>query len=200
MSAMTSLAFVRGIRRWSCGEFRNTENVSIWWRDRVVCKLMYSCRLKWDVNWIVVLNCLFFFFVHSLFELIITCRLCVIYIMEDSDWSLHADVDLDVRKKPLILNLTTHSYPNNIFFCKLLRFLDIHSLLWRHNGRDGVSNHQLHGCLLKRSFRPRSKKASKLRVTGLCAGNSPVTGEFPAQMASNAENVSIWWRHHGKGS
>ena len=27
-------------------------------------------------------------------------------------------------------------------------------------------------------------------------GNSPVTGEFPAQMASNADNVSIWWRHH----
>ena len=22
------------------------------------------------------------------------------------------------------------------------------------------------------------------------------TGEFPAQMASNVENVSIWWRHH----
>ena len=34
-----------------------------------------------------------------------------------------------------------------------------------------------------------------LRVTGLCAGNSPGTGEFPEQMASNAENVSIWWRH-----
>ena len=30
----------------------------------------------------------------------------------------------------------------------------------------------------------------------LCVGNSPGTGEFPAQMASNAENVSIWWRHH----
>ena len=40
-------------------------------------------------------------------------------------------------------------------------------------------------------------KTLKLRVTGLCGGNSPVTGEFPAQMASNAENVSIWWRHHG---
>ena len=40
------------------------------------------------------------------------------------------------------------------------------------------------------------KKTSKLRVTGLCAGNSPGTGEFPAQMASYAENVSIWWRHH----
>ena len=35
------------------------------------------------------------------------------------------------------------------------------------------------------------KKKSKLRVTGLCAGNSPVTDEFPAQRASNAENVSI---------
>ena len=22
------------------------------------------------------------------------------------------------------------------------------------------------------------------------------TGEFPAQRASNAENVPIWWRHH----
>ena len=36
-----------------------------------------------------------------------------------------------------------------------------------------------------------------LSVTGLCVGNSPVTGEFPAQMASKAENASIWWRHHG---
>ena len=45
--------------------------------------------------------------------------------------------------------------------------------------------------------RHRSKKPSKLRVTGLCAGNSPVTGEFPAQMTNNAESVSIWWLHHG---
>ena len=40
------------------------------------------------------------------------------------------------------------------------------------------------------------KETSKLRVTSLCVGNSPVTGKFPAWMASNAENVSIWWRHH----
>ena len=37
------------------------------------------------------------------------------------------------------------------------------------------------------------KKTSKLSVTGLCVGNSPGT-----QMASNAENVSMWWRHHVK--
>ena len=36
----------------------------------------------------------------------------------------------------------------------------------------------------------KSKKASKFHVTGLCAGSSP------AQWASKAENVSIWWRHH----
>ena len=70
------------------------------------------------------------------------------------------------------------------------------SLHWHHNGRDSVSNRQPRDCLLNRLFRRRSKKTSKLRVTGLCAGNSPGTGEFPAQMASNAENVSIWWRHH----
>ena len=69
-------------------------------------------------------------------------------------------------------------------------------LRWRHNGSDSVSNHQPYDCLLNYLYRRRSKKPSKLRLTGLCVGNSPETGEFPAQMASNAENVSIWWRHH----
>ena len=70
------------------------------------------------------------------------------------------------------------------------------SLQWRHNGHDGVWNHQPHDCILNSLFSRRWKKTSKLRVTGLCAGNSPVAGEFPAQMANNAENVSIWWRNH----
>ena len=70
-------------------------------------------------------------------------------------------------------------------------------LQWRHNGRDNVSNHQPHHCLLNRLFRRRSKKPTKLRVAGLCAGISPATGEFPAQMPSNTKNVSIACRHHG---
>ena len=78
--------------------------------------------------------------------------------------------------------------------------LAVITLRWRHNDHAGVSNHQPHGCLLNRLFRRKSKKTSKLRVTGLCAGNSPGTGEFPAQMASYAENVSIWWRHHENSS
>ena len=70
------------------------------------------------------------------------------------------------------------------------------ALKWRHNERDGVSNHRRLHCLLNCWFRRRSKKTATLGVTGLCAGNSPVPGEFPAQKASNAEYVFIWWRHH----
>ena len=51
--------------------------------------------------------------------------------------------------------------------------LQILTLRCRHNDQDGVSNHQPHGCLLNRLFRGRSNKTSKLRVTGLCVGNSP---------------------------
>ena len=71
------------------------------------------------------------------------------------------------------------------------------SLRWRHEGRDSVPNHQPYDCFLNRLFKRRWKKISKLRVTDFCAGKSPGTAEFPAQLASNAENVSIWWRHHG---
>ena len=68
------------------------------------------------------------------------------------------------------------------------------ALQWRNNGHDGVSVHEPQDCLLNRLFKRRSKETSKFCVAGLCEGNSPVTGEFPAQKASNAENVSIWWR------
>ena len=87
------------------------------------------------------------------------------------------------------------TFPMCFCLCKTDIISRSGSLRWRHNGGDSVSNHQPHDCLLNRLFRRRSKKTPKLRVTGLCAGNSPGTGEFPARMVSNAENVSIWWRH-----
>ena len=43
-----------------------------------------------------------------------------------------------------------------------------------------------------RCLRRSSKKTSKLRLTGLSEVNSPVTAEFPARMASNAEIGFIW--------
>ena len=70
------------------------------------------------------------------------------------------------------------------------------SLQWQHNGHDGVSNHQPRDCLLNGLFRRKSKQPSKFRFTGLRQGNSLVTGEFPVQRTSNAEKVSISWRHH----
>ena len=71
---------------------------------------------------------------------------------------------------------TTHTFPhcNTDISCNYS-----HILRWCHNGCDGVSNHQPHGCLLNRLFRCRSKKTSKLRVTVLCVGNSPGTGDSP---------------------
>ena len=71
----------------------------------------------------------------------------------------------------------------------------LESLERGYNERDGVSNHWRLDCLVDRLFTSRSKKTSELRVTGLFEGNSLVTGEFPAQRASNVENVSIL-RHH----
>ena len=103
-----------------------------------------------------------------------------------SNWDTH----VWHQSPQLLYTLFAHSRDSTTFG---------NALRWRHNGRDGVSNHRRLGCLLNHLFMRRSKKTSKLRVTGLCEGNSPVTGEFPAQKplkASNAENVSIWWRHH----
>ena len=62
-------------------------------------------------------------------------------------------------------------------------------LHWRHDC-EVISNHQRFDCLLNCLFKSRSKKTSKLHVSGLY--------EFPAQRVSNAENVSIWWRHHAR--
>ena len=53
-------------------------------------------------------------------------------------------------------------------------------LQWRHNEHDGVPNHRPLDCLPNRLFMDRSKKTSKLHVTGLCEGNPPVTGGFPS--------------------
>ena len=92
-----------------------------------------------------------------------------------------------------------YSYPATVvnvtgFVFSVSLFTDA-SLQWCHNECDGISNHWCLDCLLKRLFRRRSKKPSKLHVTGLCEGNSLVTGEFPTQRSSNVEHVSIWCQH-----
>ena len=70
-------------------------------------------------------------------------------------------------------------------------------LRWLHNGNDGVSNHQPQDCLLNRLFRRRSKKTSKLRVTGLCAGNSQIFWQhrFFNMLEAKLKLIIPWWRH-----
>ena len=85
-----------------------------------------------------------------------------------------------------LILLHQHRVSKRIWHFHVIRILN-DTLQWRHKGRVGAWYHQPPDCLLNRLFRCRSKKTSKLRVTGLCVGNSPVTREFPAQMARNVE-------------
>ena len=69
------------------------------------------------------------------------------------------------------------------------------SLLWCHNGHDGISNHQPCHCLLNRSDVDQRKHQSSTSLAFVWGihwwpVNSPHKG------ASNKESVSIWWRHH----
>ena len=93
-------------------------------------------------------------------------------------------------------NITVQPYPRQWKNPEALAVSDIplKLLQWSHN----VTASQITSLTIVYSvvYSGKSKKTPKLRVTGLCAGNSPGTGEFPAQMASYVENVSIWWRHH----
>ena len=70
------------------------------------------------------------------------------------------------------------------------------SLKWRHNNGYIVWNHWRLYYLLSRLLRRRSKKTSTIRGTGFCGENSPATGDFSAHRTSDAETISIWWRHH----
>ena len=92
--------------------------------------------------------------------------------------------------------VTNRLSPHRHQFFVIITQISVISLQWRHNGRGSVSNHQPNDCLLNRLFRRRSEKNIKVpRHWPLC-GEFTGTGEFPAQMASNAEIVSSWWRHH----
>ena len=96
----------------------------------------------------------------------------------------------------------TYSLIANETFKKTPTISNQHCTCWCFHYSDVMmramasQNHRRLDCLLNCLFRCRSKKISKLRVTDLCEGNPRVTGVLPSQRANNAENDSIWWRHH----
>ena len=85
---------------------------------------------------------------------------------------------------------------------------DMITLQWRHNERDGVSNHQPYDCLFMRLFRRRSKKKSKLRVTvssipywgitSYALDTSPQVSEasYRLSILSDSENIIVMYREH----
>ena len=77
-----------------------------------------------------------------------------------------------------------------------ISFITSFPLLWRHNGRDGVSNHQPHDYLLNGSFRRRSKKTSKPRVIGLCEGLLPHKQYFSGTLLGISSCASYVSRTH----
>ena len=92
-----------------------------------------------------------------------------------------------MSRVPNVTNVVSHRAlvgERQKWFCQTYVFSL--TLEWCHNERNVVSNRQPHDCLLY----------IKAPRHWFCEGNSPVTCEFTAERASNAENVSIWWRHH----
>ena len=67
-----------------------------------------------------------------------------------------------------------------------------YTLQWLHNGRNSPPLFTQPEPFIQTQIKENIKAP---RHWPMC-GNSLVTSEFPAQMASYAENVSIWWRHH----
>ena len=122
----------------------------------------------------------------------------------DGCWAVNTDCQYNLPAD--YMNGSANVSGNYIQYLFATNYVMVHAdcnncaLQWRYNGRGGASNHRRLCCLLNHLFERRSIKTSKLRVTGLCEGNPPVTGGFPSQGTSNTENVSIWWCHHGKGT
>ena len=119
------------------------------------CSIISLCGV-----WFILENIPYIFILHTNCIGILICLSEKIWFLAFFFVDAMAVSDLPARIQTLISVY-------NCFFPK--------SWQWRNNGPDGVSNHQPNTCLLGRLFRPRSRKTSKLCVTGIFAGNSPMT-------------------------
>ena len=109
-----------------------------------------------------------FYYSLALWKLMNTCRLVF-----ESGLCITLQLTIFRVSCPYLIQLLTSVQDCDVIMSALASPLLLNCLFWR-----------------------RSKKTSKLRVTGLGEGNSLVNGEFPTQRASNAKNISIWWCHH----
>ena len=108
-------------------------------------------------------------------SLIMVARVCVLYliIIKSEVWQMFKVRSGSNGSHCMSIYLLMNQIADTYIHTSMSHEKIPAALRWRHNGHDSVSNHQPHDCLLIRLFRRRSKKTSKRRVTGLCAGNSP---------------------------
>ena len=132
--------------------------------------LLEISRVTWQVYWYVVSNIMSWWAVQK------RKILCTIILHSNSEtcWDvkycfIRSTIDLYVVNLHRYNVLYSIKYAHGllcIYASLKLHWVNDSTLQWRHDGHDGVSNHQPHYWL----FRRRSKKTSKLRATGLCEG------------------------------
>ena len=122
------------------------------WRDHEMCHDDLSKGLIKNAWWSLNIRTLI---IWSLFKIHYYTRyLCVSFTLWGGSNGLHI----------FEIKALTCFYEGHLSLVNVSVF----SLQWRHNDQNSVSNHQRLHCLLNRFFGHRSKKTSKLRVTGLC--------------------------------
>ena len=131
------------------------------WLDNVLVKesvtfvtRLILALLNHERNWVKIFRLLFVF------------RMCCRECMCVSHYSVNSYVNVCTftQNHVYIYIICIYAYAYSLW--KEIIKISYSTLLWRHNGHDGISNHQPHDCLLNRLFRRGSKKTSKLRVTG----------------------------------
>ena len=105
-------------------------------------------------------------------------------------------------KKPLVKRAPVLFMTGVSFSATVFRIVTYHvflyilkTLQWRHNERDGVSNHRRLDCLHNRLFSRRSKETSKFRVTGIHRWpvDSPHKGPVTRQMFLFDDIITKHW-------
>ena len=139
---------------------------------------MLACNAVWKFPWVVLLN-------------------TWICLSQGRIYSYLRRVSIKNNSVVIDLHIMIWIYFSDLMG-KSTQFKTSIPLKWRHNKWHCISKHWHLSCLPKHLFRCISKKISKLRFTGLCMRNLPVTGGFPSQRASNMENVSIRLCYHVK--
>ena len=147
------------------------------WINRTYCfRLLFGCSVRW---WLWSSS--------TAVDHLPRCQKCCVHmdtnVYPTTQWKAISTSQRHKRQACMMTSWHgTSSFPHYWLFARAIQRSQvdcrhrISTLRWRHNERDGVSSHQPHDCLRNRLFRRRSKETLKLHVTGLCAGNSPVTG------------------------